>query len=91
MQYAGQTVDEFQNRWNSYEFNDGKYLNKQPHFQEHIFEHFNGDSHNVFCENVSITLIDKTDLSEPEKREHYWIQTFKTMVPWGLNVLRNSG
>ena len=48
MHYAGQTVDEFQNRWNSYEFSDEKYLDKQPRFQEHVFEHFNGDGHSVF-------------------------------------------
>ena len=90
-QYVGQTVDEFRNRWNNYKSNHRKYLNRQPCFQEHIFEHFNGDAQSGFLENVSITFIDKTDPSNPEKRENYWIQTLKTMVPWGLNVLGNSG
>ena len=44
-----------------------------------------------FLENVSITFIDKTDPSNSKKRENYWTQTLKTMVPWGLNVLGNSG
>ena len=52
--------------------------------------HFNGDSHSGFLENFSITLTDKTDPSDPEKRENYWIQTLKTMVPWGLNVMGNK-
>ena len=81
-QYVGQMVDEFQNRWNNYKFNGRKYLSRQACFQEHFFEHFNGDGHSVFLENVSITFIDKTDPSDPEKRENYWIQTLKTMVPW---------
>ena len=88
-QYVGQTVDEFRNRWNNYKSNDRKYLNRQPCFQEHIFEYFNGDGRSGFLENVSITSIDKNNPSNPEKRENYWIQTLKTMVPWSLNVLGN--
>ena len=65
-----------------------KYLNRQ---HLNIFEHFNVDGHSGFLENVSITFIDKTDPSNPEKQENYWIQTLKTIVPCGLNVLGNSG
>ena len=90
-QCVGQTVDEFRNRWNKYKSNNRKFLNRQPCFQEHIFEHFNGDGHSGFLENVSITFIDKTDPSNPEKQESYWIQTLKIMVPWGLSILGNSG
>ena len=68
-QYVGQTVDEFRNRCN-YKSNDRKYLNRQSCFQEHIFEHFKGDDHSGFVENVSITFIDKTDPSNPEMREN---------------------
>ena len=90
-QYVGQTVDEFRNRWNNYKSNDRKYLNRPLCFQEHIFEHFNGDGHSGFSEKISITFIDKTDPLSPEKLENYWIQKLKTMVPWGLNVSENSG
>ena len=34
-----------------------------------------------------MTFIDKTDPSDPEKRENYWILALKTMVPWDLSVL----
>ena len=90
-QYVGQTVDEFRNRWNNYKSNDRRFLNEQFCFQEHIFEHFNSEGHSRFLENVSITFIDKTDPSDPEKRENYWIHILKTMVPWGLNIIGNSG
>ena len=36
--------------------------------------------------DVSITIIDKTDPSDPLRREDYWRQTLKTMVPCGLNI-----
>ena len=66
-QYAGQTVNESRNRWSNYKSNDRKYLNRQPCFQEHIFEYFNFDNPNGFLENVSTTFIDKNDPSDPEK------------------------
>ena len=78
-------------RWNNYKSNDRKYLNRQLYFQEHIFEHFNIDGSCGFLENVTVTFTDKTDPLDLEKRENYWIQTLKTMVPWGLNVTGNSG
>ena len=46
---------------NNYKSNDGKHLNIQLCFQEHIFEHFNIDTHIGILENVLITFIDKTD------------------------------
>ena len=36
--------------------------------------------------DVSVTLIDKTDGSDPKKREDYWMKTLKTMAPYGLNI-----
>ena len=38
--------------------------------QEHLFKHFNSMGHNNFLNNISVTLIDKTDV-KPKKREHY--------------------
>ena len=55
--------------------------------QEHIFEHFNSEGHTGFLENVSVTIIDKTDSQNLEKRENYCIHTLKAIVPWGLNIL----
>ena len=39
-----------------------------------------------FEEDVSICLIDKTDPSDPYKREYYWMRTLKTIAPFGLNI-----
>ena len=57
--------------------------------QEHLFRHFSSPSRNGFLNNVSITLIDKTDPSDPLKREDYWRRTLETMAPFGLNIENN--
>ena len=33
--------------------------------QQHLFEHFNDKGHYCFLDEISITVIDKTDPSEP--------------------------
>ena len=55
------TTDSFRYRWNNYENNDRKHSRKESCMQEHLFKHFNSMGHNGFLNNVSITLIDKTD------------------------------
>ena len=40
----------------------------------------------VFLEDVEFTLIDKTQGSEPTKRECYWMRTLKTLYPDGVNI-----
>ena len=35
---------------------------------------------------VEVRLIDKTQGSDPTKREHYWMRTLKTLYPDGLNI-----
>ena len=54
--------------------------------QEHLFSHFSLVGHDGFLNDVSITFIDETDASDPLRREDYWRQTLKTMVPYGLNI-----
>ena len=36
--------------------------------------------------HVSITFVDKTDPSDPLKREEYWRRILWTMAPYGLNI-----
>ena len=51
--------------------------------QEHLHEQFYSDGHNGFLEDVTITLIDKTDSKDPKNRENYWM---KMLAPDGLNI-----
>ena len=60
--------------------------------QEHLYinilyKYFESEGHTKFLDDVSRTLIDKTDGSNPTKRENYWMRTLKTFAPYGLNVV----
>ena len=85
-QYVGQTVDEFRFRWNNYKSNCRKHQRGETCMQQHLYEHFCSSNHNCFISDVSVTFIDKTDPSDPLKREDYWRSTLKTMALFGLNV-----
>ena len=52
-----------------------------------LFEHFVADNHSFFLIDCSITLIDKTDVSDPTRREEYWRKVLRTVAPYGLNTL----
>ena len=85
-QYVEETTDCFKCRWNNYNDNNRKHSRKESCMQEHLFKNFNSMGHNGFLNNVSITLIDKTDGKNPKKREDYWRRTLKTYLPFGLNI-----
>ena len=57
--------------------------------QEDLFKHLNSTGHNGFLNDVSITLIDKTDGKNPKKREDYWRRILKTYSLFGLNFEDN--
>ena len=54
--------------------------------QQHLYEHFCSSNHNCFISDVSVTFIDKSDPSNPIKREDYWRSTLRTVALLGLNV-----
>ena len=83
-QYVGETTDSFKYRWNK--DNDRKHFREESCMPEHLFKYFNSMGHNGFLNNVSVTLIDKTDGKSPKKREDYWRRTLKTYSQYGLNV-----
>ena len=87
LQYVGSTTDKFRFRWNNYKENDRKALRGEEHMQPELFEHFAADNHSCFLTDCSITLIDKTDGSDPTTREEYWRKVLKTATPYGLNTL----
>ena len=43
------------------------------------------EEHHSFLKDVSVTLIDKIDPSNPLQRENYWRSTLKTMAESRLN------
>ena len=85
-QYVGKTCDTFRLRWNNYKGNNRKFLRNETCVQQHLFEHFSSERHCRFLDEVRIVFIDKTDPKDPNRREHYWRHTLKTMAPDDLNV-----
>ena len=55
--------------------------------QLELFEHLATDNHNCFLTDSTITLIDKTNASDPTRREDYWSKVLETVAPYGLNTL----
>ena len=54
--------------------------------QRCLHEHFLSQSHNGLINNVESIFIDKTDPSDPTRREEFWKTKLKTLAPYGLNV-----
>ena len=48
-----------------------KFDRKESYMQEHLDGHFISPGHRGFLNDVWVTLIDKTDGSNPKKREDY--------------------
>ena len=87
LQYVGSTTDKFRFRWNNYKQNDRKALRGEEHMQQELFQHFAAINYNCFLTHCSITLIDKTDCSDPTRREEYWRKVLKTVATYVLNIL----
>ena len=55
--------------------------------QAEFFAHFQSLDHNVFLEDTEFMFIDKTDPSDPTRREEFWIDTLKTRYPLEFNIM----
>ena len=86
-QYVGQTVDTCRYRWNNYRSNSCKH--GISCMQEHLYEHFCDSEHSGFLNDVSITIIDKTDPTNPLQRANYWKHILKTFAPYSPNIKEN--
>ena len=87
MQYVGSTTDKFTLVWNNYKENNRKAKTPEEHMQPLLFENFSSNDHNGFLEDCSITLIGKTNGSDPTRRDEYWRRVLKTVPPYGLNTI----
>ena len=47
-------------------------------------------SNSGFINDTEIRFIDKTDPSDPCRREDFWIDTLKTRYPWDLIILTHT-
>ena len=54
--------------------------------QRYLHEHFISEGHNGLINDVEIFFIDKTDPSDPTRREELWRTKLKILAPYRLNV-----
>ena len=85
-QYVGSTTDKFRYRWNNYKNCQRKAERGEDHMQKYLHDHFLSEDHDGLLNNVDITLINKTDPSDPERREEFWRTKLRTLAPLDLNV-----
>ena len=52
-----------------------------------LFQHFAADNHNFLLNDSGTTLIDKTEGSDPTRREEYWRKVLKSVALYKLNTL----
>ena len=54
--------------------------------QKYLHDHFLSEDHDGLVNNVVIIFIDKTDPSDPERREEFWRTKLRTLARHGLNI-----
>ena len=85
-QYVGSTTDKFRYRWNNYKNCQRKAERREDHIQQYLHDYFLSKDHDGFLNNVEITLIDRTDPLDPERREEFWRTKLRTLAPLGLKI-----
>ena len=69
LKYVGSTTDPFRCRWSYYKDNNIKAERAVEHIPADLFQHFTSNGHNVFLEDSTITLINKTNGANRTSRE----------------------
>ena len=54
--------------------------------QKHLHDHFLSEDQDSLLNNVEINLIDKTDPSDPKRREEFWKTKLPILATIGLNI-----
>ena len=54
--------------------------------QRYLHEHFLSKDHDGLINDVEINFVDKTDPSDPTRKEEFQRTKLKTLAPYGLNV-----
>ena len=54
--------------------------------QKDFHDHLLSKGHNGLINDVETVFTDRTDPSQPTRREEFWRNKLKTLAPYGLNV-----
>ena len=58
----------------------------EDHIKKYLHDYFSSEGHDGLLRNAEITLIDKTDPLDPERKEELWRTKLRTLAPLGLNI-----
>ena len=68
-QYVGSTTDNFRYRWNNYKNCQRIAERGEDHIQKYLHDHFLSEDSDDLLNNAEVTLIDKIDPLDPERRK----------------------
>ena len=68
-QYTVEITDGFKYRQDSHKTNSRKFDRKESCMLEHLYRHFSSPGHTQLINDLSATLIDKTDISNPANEQ----------------------
>ena len=54
--------------------------------QKYFYDHFLREGHKGLINDIAIVFINKTDSSNPTRREEFWRKKLETLAPYGLNM-----
>ena len=78
--YVGQTNKKFRLRWNNYRQNQRWAASGLDHKQPFFHAHWLDENHNGLEADAEVTIIDRTEPSDPTKRERFWINKLGTSL-----------
>ena len=78
LQCIGSTFERFCFRWNNYENCQRETAQVGTSPQSFFHQYFLSEGHHGLVNDCEITLIDKTDSSDPTRQEFFWIKRLKT-------------
>ena len=68
-QFTGETMDDLTHRWKHDNSNPGKLDRKEYLMEKHLYRSYSSPVNTELLNSASVTLIDKTDRSDPKKRK----------------------
>ena len=83
----GSTITSFRYRFNNHKSSLTRFGRGQRGIcGEHLYSHFFSKGHSGLTD-VSVPIIDKTDIGDPTTREGFWTHKLKCFTPLGLNIM----
>ena len=81
-------IDRFQPRWSNYKSCQRHAADGGTTNQNYFHQHFLSDGHNGLMNDCEIIFKDKTDFSDPTRREFFWMRVLKTIAPSVLILMK---